>query len=77
MERRRMRNRTVRSVLKTFVKNAEGAIKGGEPVAADEAVLKAVSGLDVAVRKGVVHKNQAARRKSRLMRKLNAAKSAG
>ena len=77
MERRRMRNREVRSALKTFVKNSEGTIKGGEPVAADEAVLKAVSGLDVAVRKGVVHKNQAARRKSRLMRKLNATKSAG
>ncbi len=77
MERRRMRNRAVRSTLKTYVKNAEGTIKGGEPAAADEAVLKAVSGLDVAVRKGVVHKNQAARRKSRLMRKLNAAKSAG
>ena len=67
----------MRSTLKTFVKNAEGAIRGGEADAADTAVLRAVRTLDVAVRKGVVHKNQAARRKSRLMRKHNAAKSAG
>ena len=76
-ERRRSRNRSVRSTLKTFVKNAEGAIKSGESDSAGTAVLKAVSTLDVAVRKGVVHKNQAARRKSRLMRKYNAIKSAG
>lgn len=75
-ERRRSRNRAVRSTLKTFVKNAEGAIKTGESDKAGTAVLKAVSTLDVAARKGVVHKNQAARRKSRLMRKYNATKSA-
>ncbi|CAB4597816.1 MAG: 30S ribosomal protein S20 [Actinomycetes bacterium] len=64
------RNKAVKSELKTRTKNAIKAV-GSED--ADEALRLAVKRLDMAAAKGVIHKNQAARRKSRLMKKLNAA----
>jgi small subunit ribosomal protein S20 len=69
-EKRRQRNIAVRSRLKTYVKKAETAVLG---TAADstDAVKAAIVELDVAARKGVLHKNTAARKKSRLMKKLN------
>ena len=63
------RNKGVRSELKTRVKNAV-ATKGQD--SNDEAVVLAVKKLDKAASKGVIHKNEAARRKSRLMKKLKA-----
>lgn len=63
------RNKGVRSELKTRVKNAV-ATKGQD--GNDEAVVLAVKKLDKAASKGVIHKNEAARRKSRLMKKLKA-----
>ena len=66
-ERRRARNRAVRSRMRTFVKRANTAIVAGEEDAA-EAVRAAISELDRAAQKGVIHRNNAARRKSRLMR---------
>ena len=63
------RNKGVRSELKTRVKNAV-ATKGQD--SNDEALILAVKKLDKAAGKGVIHKNEAARRKSRLMKKLNA-----
>lgn len=71
-EKRRVRNRAVRSRMRTFVKQANTAIVAGEEDAA-EAVRAAISELDRAARKGVIHPNNAARHKSRLMKKLNAA----
>ncbi|HHX44008.1 MAG TPA: 30S ribosomal protein S20 [Chloroflexi bacterium] len=71
-ERRRARNRAVRSRMRTFVKRANTAIVAGEEDAA-EAVRAAISELDRAAQKGVIHRNNAARRKSRLMKKLHAA----
>jgi small subunit ribosomal protein S20 len=71
-EKRHARNKAVRSELKTRVKTAQKAI-GTEQ--ADDAMRIAVKRLDMAVAKGVIHKNAAARRKSRLMRKANAAAS--
>ncbi len=71
-ERRRLRNRPFRSAARTFVKKAELAIAGGDQAAAQEAVLVATSTLDRVCSKGVIHKNNAARRKSRLMKKFNA-----
>lgn len=64
------RNKAVKSELKTRTKNAVGAIgsDGG-----DEALRLAVKRLDMAAAKGIIHQNQAARRKSRLMRKVNGA----
>ena len=64
------RNKAVKSELKTRVKTATATI-GTE--SNDEAVRLAVKRLDMAAAKGVIHPNQAARRKSRLMKKVNAA----
>lgn len=73
-EKRRQRNIAVRSRLKTYVKKAEGAVQGAAADSID-AVKAAIVELDVAARKGVLHKNTAARKKSRLMKKLNAKKA--
>lgn len=76
-ERNRIQNRTYRSAARTMVKKAELVIAdGGDKDAANEAVTKAVSMLDRARSKNVIHRNNAARRKSRLMAKFNGAFSA-
>ncbi|MBU3702418.1 MAG: 30S ribosomal protein S20 [Acidimicrobiia bacterium] len=71
-EARRLRNKAVRSELKTRTKRALAA---GEAGAADtdEQVRLAIKRIDTAAAKGVIHKNQAARRKSRLIARVNAA----
>ncbi len=71
--KRRMRNKSVRTFVKTCTTKAEGLIATEEKEAAREAVAKAASALDKAARKGVIHPNNAARHKSRLMKKLNQA----
>lgn len=70
-ERKRVRNQAYRSRAKTAVRKAEQAIFAGQP--SQEAVLEAIRTLDKAAVKGIIHKNNAARRKSRLMKKFNAA----
>ena len=70
-ELRRQRNRPYKSAARTFVRRAETAIAGGDQAAATTAVTDAIKMLDRVASKGVVHKNNAARRKSRLMAKLN------
>jgi small subunit ribosomal protein S20 len=72
--RKRSRNKPVRSAIKTYVKVAQHDITIGSDDSA-EAVVRAISALDKAANKGIIHKNQAARRKSRLMAKLNRAAS--
>ena len=72
-ERRRLRNKSVRSLCKTNITKAERLIFSGELEAAQKAVVAAISSLDKAAEKGVIHPNNAARRKSRLMQKLNEA----
>lgn len=72
-ERRRLSNRPYRSAARTLVKRAELAINSGDQEAAKIAVGKAISMLDRTAGKGIVHPNNAARRKSRLMAKFNAA----
>ena len=71
--RKQLRNKSVRSEVKTSVTKAERLIFSGELEAAREAVAAAISSLDKAAEKGVIHGNNSARRKSRLMRKLNQA----
>ena len=66
-ERRRMRNKIARSELKTRVKRASEGLEAGADDAADR-VRAAQKRLGKAAGKGVVHKNQAARRASRLMK---------
>jgi small subunit ribosomal protein S20 len=68
----RRRNRAVRSSVKTYIDKAEGLISGKEPEPAKEAVQQATVALDKAAHKGVIHPNNAARRKSRLTKKFNA-----
>ena len=70
-ERRRIVNRRVRSSTRTAVKRAVRALNDNSEMAGG-AVLSAVSRLDRAVSKGIVHRNAAARSKSRLTRRLNA-----
>jgi len=69
-ERRRLRNRAMRSKLRGTIKTARGADGAAKPAA----VLEAIRALDKAVTKGVVHRNTAARKKSALARSLVAAK---
>jgi small subunit ribosomal protein S20 len=69
--KRRLHNRMVKSIVKTEITKARQAIDTGAEDAA-EAVRAAVSELDRAAKKGVIHRNNAARRKSRLMKQLNA-----
>ena len=74
-ERRRLRNKSIRSLCKTNITKAERLIFLGELEAAREAVVVAISSLDKAAEKGVIHPNNVARRKSRLMKKLNEAQA--
>lgn len=74
-EVRRLRNRTVRSITRTMVTRARDAVDHHSSDS-EEQVRQAQSTLDVGVRKGVLHPNNAARRKSRLMKRLNAALAA-
>ncbi len=69
-EKRRQRNRAVRSSIRTAVKNA-GAALVGKTAESKTAVLEAIRALDRAVSQGIIHRNTAARRKSSLARKLN------
>jgi small subunit ribosomal protein S20 len=71
-EKRHARNKAVRSELKTRVKRAIGAAESGDENAPDAAKL-AIKRLDKAASKGIIHKNAAARRKSRLQKRINKA----
>jgi small subunit ribosomal protein S20 len=71
-EKRRLRNRVVRGTFRAAVRDARTAIDAGDADTSKEAVLAAISRLDRAAQKGVIHKNNAARRKSRLMKALAA-----
>jgi small subunit ribosomal protein S20 len=69
----RRRNRAIKSSVKTYIDKAEDLISGKEPEPAKVAVRQASVALDKAAHKGVVHPNNAARHKSRLSKKFNAA----
>lgn len=68
-EKRRLRNKAVKSELKTAVRSFREAAAGGDAEAADRALRLAAKKLDKAVSKGVIHKNQAANRKSAMASK--------
>jgi small subunit ribosomal protein S20 len=69
-EKRRLRNRYYAGRARTFVRKARTAIESGEVEDARQATLEAISALDKAAEKGILHKNNASRRKSRLMKHL-------
>lgn len=69
-EKQRLHNRLFRGRARTEVKKARLAIESGELEEAREATQTAVKALDKAASKGVIHQNNAARRKSRLMKRF-------
>lgn len=70
-EKRRVRNQSVKSELKTLVRHTREAVEAGDKDKALAALRVASRKLDVAVSKGVIHKNQAANRKSGIMALAN------
>jgi small subunit ribosomal protein S20 len=70
-ERRRLRNKSVKSSLHTAVRGFREAVAAGDKDKATELLLSTSRKLDKAASKGVIHKNQAANRKSALSRALN------
>lgn len=73
--KRTRRNKSVRTQCKTEITKAEKVISAGNSDEADEAVTTAVKALNKAAVKGVLHPNNASRRKARLVKKLNTAKN--
>ena len=73
-ERKHLRNQMYRSRVKTMIRKAEETIFAGQP--SEESIRLAMSTLDRAAVKGIIHKNNAARRKSRLAKKLAKFKAA-
>jgi len=73
-ERRRRINQVHRTKARTYVKRTRALLASGQLDEAEVVAQKALSALDRAAQKGIIHKNNAARRKSRLMRQLNQAK---
>ncbi len=71
-EKRRVHNRVYRGSSRTLIAKANTAIIKGDKDVAEKATLTAIRFLDRAAQKGVIHKNNAARRKSRLMKRLSA-----
>jgi small subunit ribosomal protein S20 len=69
-EKRRVQNRIYRGAARTYVRKARLSIDTGDVDTARQATLEAVSALDKAAERGTIHKNNAARRKSRLMKRL-------
>ena len=69
-EKRRLRNRGYRGSARIAVRDARSAINAEDPEEARTSVLRAISALDKAAEKGVIHKNNASRRKGRLMKHL-------
>lgn len=70
-EKARLRNKAVRSGVKTALKKVHVAIAAGDADAAKAAALEASKMLDKAASKGVIHKSQAANRKSGIMKAAN------
>jgi len=69
-EKRRLQNRTYKSKSRTLIRKALLAMEEGNLDAAKVATAEAIKSLDKAAAKGVIHKNNASRRKSRLMARL-------
>jgi len=69
-EKHRLRNRTYKSKARTLIRKAFLAMEEGNLDTAKTATAEAIQSLDKAAAKGVIHKNNASRRKSRLMARL-------
>jgi len=69
-ERRRLRNKSVKSSLKTAIRKFDAALEAGDTETATALMREASRKLDKAASKGIIHKNQAANRKSAIARRL-------
>lgn len=72
-EKRRAVNRSNRTALRTSIKKLRAALAGNNPAALNELLPETISRIDKAVQKGVLHRNAAARYKSRLTTRVNQA----
>ena len=72
-EKQTLRNRMAKSEMKTTIRRFDEALLAGDTAAADKAYLTAVSTVDHAAAKGMIHKNAAARKKAQLAKKRTAA----
>jgi small subunit ribosomal protein S20 len=70
-EQARLRNKSVRSALKTYARRVRESLDAGDREAAETALRRATRAYDKAVSKGVIHKNNAANHKARLARSLS------
>ena len=70
-EQARLRNKSVRSALKTYARRVRESLDAGDREAAEAALRRANRAYDKAVSKGVIHKNNAANHKARLARSVN------
>ncbi|XOV82199.1 MAG: 30S ribosomal protein S20 [bacterium] len=71
-EKRRIQNASQRSMVRTYIKRVDAALAAQDASAADSALADAVPLIDKMVTKGIMHKNKAARHKSRLSKKVKA-----
>jgi small subunit ribosomal protein S20 len=71
-ERQRLRNKSTKSALKTYVTKFNNAVVAGDRAIAETALKTAIKSFDKAAEKGIIHKNNAANKKSRMMKKFNA-----
>jgi len=76
-EKRRSQNASQRSMVRTYIKRVHGAVETNDADAASAALAQAVPIIDKMVSKGIMHKNQAARQKSRLNKRVKALSAAG
>ncbi len=74
-ERRRAHNRVYRSAARTYIKKTRQLIEAGNVAEAEQVMLQAISTLDKAARKGIIHPRNAARRKGRIMTALAKARA--
>tara|TARA_B100001057_G_scaffold41698_1_gene37339 strand:- start:169 stop:441 length:273 start_codon:yes stop_codon:yes gene_type:complete len=74
-EKRRAQNASQRSTVRTYIKRVLGAVEAKDTEAASGALVLALPMIDKMVTKGIMHKNQAARHKSRLTKKVKALNS--
>ena len=70
-EKRRVRNKSIRSAVRTEIRKFNEAVEGGDKTAAEQQLRVASRKLDKAVTKGVFHRNNAANKKSNMARALN------
>lgn len=71
IRRRTLRNKSLKSALRTAIRKFEEALAGAAREEAEAALRRALVAIDKAVTKGILHKNTAARKKSRLTRRFN------